>query len=76
MMYLHSSSLEVYDRKVCYHDKEIAEDLQSWREEVGHVVPSHYGTIPQVVAEYSDKSLEFIGGVDHFVKKFGCPPRD
>ncbi len=72
-MHLGSTSESLYNKKVCYHDRETTEGLQSWKEEVAHAVPASHRTIPCVVAEFSDGSLEYIGGVDRFVKKLGCP---
>ncbi len=76
MMHLHSSSRAVYNKHVCYHDRDTAEGRQSWQEEVGHVVPASHNTIPKVVAEFSDRSLKFIGGLDDFVRLLGCPKKD
>lgn len=76
MMHLGTAAKSVYEKHVCYHDRDTMEGQQSWQEEVAHVVPSSFGTIPQVVAEFSDGSLEFIGGVTEFVKKLGCPMKD
>lgn len=76
MMHLHSANQNTYDRYVCYHDRDTMEGQRSWEEEVAHAVPASHTTIPCVVAEFSDGSLQYIGGVDQFVRKFGCSMKD
>lgn len=70
-MYLHSVSQSMYDRYVCYHDRNSPEELAQWEEEMGDVVPASHRTIPVVVAEFSDGRLRYIGGFNDFVQKIG-----
>lgn len=75
-MHLHSTAESTYNRHVSYHDIDTHEGKSSWDHEVGHAVPESYRTIPRVVAEFSDGSLQFVGGFDDFVKLLGCPKKD
>jgi hypothetical protein len=70
-MQLGTSSISAYNKKVCYHDRDTQEGQDSWSREVAEFVPRSHTTIPCVVAEYSDGSMKYIGGVDQFIKKFG-----
>lgn len=74
-MHLHTSSEAQYDRRVCYHDSDTQEGMRSWHEEAASVQPRGYNTVPRVVAEFSDGSLAWIGGLDDFVRKLGCPKK-
>lgn len=76
MMHLHTTAKAKLDKHVCFHDRDTEEGRRSWAEEVAHVVPASHTTIPCVVAEFSDGSLKFIGGLDRFVAMLGCPMKD
>lgn len=73
MMHLHTVSPAKLDKYVCYHDRNSEEGRQSFYDEVGSVVPKSHTGIPCVVAEFKDGSLMYIGGLDKFVAKLGCP---
>lgn len=75
MMHLHTTSPTKYDKMVCFHDRDTEEGRSSWAEEAAFVVPASHTGIPCVVAEFSDGSLKYIGGLDKFVKLLGCPPK-
>lgn len=74
MMHIHSVSQ--YDKYVRYYERDSMQDQEEWQANVAHVVPKTHTTIPCVVAEFSDGSLMYIGGVDQFVRKLGCPMKD
>lgn len=74
MMHIHS--VAQYDKYVKYYDKESAATEEQWQTTVAHAVPASHTSIPCVVAEFSDGSLMYIGGVDQFVRKLGCPMKD
>lgn len=76
MMHLKTTAKSKLDRVVCYHDRNTEEGRRSFAEEAGSVVPSSHTTIPCVVAEFSDGSLQYIGGFDRFVALLGCPMKD
>lgn len=76
MMHLHTTNQNTYDRYVMYYDRDTSEGEREWQESIAHAVPASHQTIPCVVAEFSDGSLQYIGGVDQFVRKLGCPMKD
>jgi hypothetical protein len=71
-MHLHSTS----EKQIMYYDRDTTEGESAWREQIAAAVPASHNTIPCVVAEFSDGSLMYIGGVEQFVRKLGCPMKD
>lgn len=72
MMFFKANTPDKLDKYVCFHNRDNSAEVESFKEEVGSVVPASHRGIPLVVAEYTDGSIKYVGGLDKFVTKFHC----